>query len=97
MSEVNPTTSSSEQDFERNNVFVSIKRTLIPVLVGSILAGLTALGLDVDPEALLSVLTGIYSSAYYLLARYLEAKNPLFGKILLGNEAQPLYLERPKA
>jgi len=78
-------------------VYVSIKRTLIPVLVGSILAALTALGLDVDPEALLTVLTGIYSSAYYLLARYLEAKNPTIGKILLGSDTTPLYLEGPNS
>lgn len=91
------TISSSEQDFERNNVYVSIKRTLIPMLVGSILAGLTALGLDVDPEAVLTVLTGIYSSAYYLLARYLESKNPVYGKILLGADTTPLYLEAPSS
>lgn len=90
------TSTTTQSEFDRSNVFTSIRRTLIPVLVGVILAALTTVGLDVDPDALTTVLTGIYTSAYYLLARWLEKRFPFIGKILLGSDSEPLYLERPK-
>lgn len=88
-------TTTSQSDFEKNNVFVSIKRTLVPVLVGSLLSVLTAWGLDLDPAAVTSVLTGAYTAVYYVAARWLERKFPSIGGFLLGDSTEPIYLEAP--
>lgn len=88
-------TTTSQSEFEKNNVFVSIKRTLIPVLVGALLSVFTTWGFDLDPDAVASVLTGIYSGVYYVAARWLERKFPSIGGFLLGDSTEPTYLKAP--
>jgi len=75
------------------NFLVSIKRTLVPIVVGAVAASF--LGEYVDLASLERVLSGIISAVYYLVVRFLETKNPEVG-ILLGSKAQPTY-EAPPA
>lgn len=70
------------------NFLVSVKRTLVPIVVGAVAASF--LGEYVDPVALERVLSGVISAVYYLVVRFLETKAPAAG-ILLGSKAQPTY------
>lgn len=75
-----------------SDLLVSIKRTLIPIIVGAVAASFLA-GY-VDPVALERVLSGVISAVYYVVVRLIETKYPQVG-ILLGDKAQPVY-EKPK-
>lgn len=67
---------------------VSIKRTLVPIVVGAVAASF--LGEYVDIASLERVLSGVISAVYYLVIRFLETKVPSAG-VLLGSKAQPTY------
>lgn len=73
------------------NLLASLKRTLIPIIVGAVVASF--LGGYVDPVALERVLSGIISAVYYVVVRFVETKYPSAG-VLLGEKAQPVY-EKP--
>lgn len=76
----------------KENFLVSLKRTLIPIIVGAVAASFLA---DyVDPIALERVLSGVISAVYYIVVRFIETKFPGAG-VLLGDKAQPVY-EKPK-
>jgi len=77
----------------KDDLLVSLKRTLIPVVVG-LVAGSFLAGY-VDPDALEKVVSGAITATYYLLVRVLEAKVPAFG-LLLGSKKQPVYMEPVK-
>jgi len=80
-----PTTTGSNEDF-----YVSLKRTVVPVIVGSIGGVVTAIGVEFDPQLWLAPVSGLYTAVYYVVARWLEQKNPLLGK-LLGDSRPPHY------
>lgn len=84
---------AAEAKAKKVNFLVSVKRTLIPIVVGAVAASF--LGQYVDPVALERVLSGVISAVYYLVVRFLETKQPAVG-ILLGSKAQPTY-EVPSA
>lgn len=71
---------------------MSLVRTLVPVVVGSVLAWFAAKGIPVDPslETTMTVaLTGAATFVYYAVVRFLEMKvSPKFGW-LLGNNSSP--------
>ena len=73
-----------------NDLLISIRRTLVPLIVGSV-AG-SFLGPYVDPEALEKVVTGFVTAFYYVGLRLLESKLPAAG-VLLGARKQPVYAE----
>lgn len=76
----------------KENLLVSLKRTLIPIVVGAVAASFLA---DyVDPLALERVLSGVISAVYYVVVRFAETKFPGAG-LLLGAKTQPVY-EIPK-
>lgn len=77
----------------KDDLLVSLRRTLVPVIVG-LVAGSFLAG-HVDPEALEKVVTGAVTAVYYLVVRLLESKMPAFG-LLLGSRKQPVYLDPPK-
>lgn len=61
-------------------------RTISPVLVGSLVAWLLTLGIDLDAgtqTGLITGLTGFLIAGYYTLARLLEKQFPVLG-VLLG-------------
>ena len=74
----------------KDDLLVSLRRTLVPVIVG-LVAGSFLAGY-VDPEALEKVVSGAISAVYYLIIRVLEQKIPSFG-LLLGSRKQPVYLD----
>lgn len=74
-----------------NNIVVSWIRTVVPVLIGSVVAYATSKGIEIDSAALEAALVPAAISLYYLLARWAEAKlSPQFGW-LLGYANAPEY------
>ena len=66
-----------------NDFLVSLIRTWVPVLVGSLVA---MIGVDIDAAAI----TGAAVAIYYAVVRALEMRFPQLG-ILLGRKSQPTY------
>jgi hypothetical protein len=72
---------------------ISLIRTWVPVAVGSLVAWLISIGIELDPEAetgLVVGLTGVVIAAYYGIVRWLERRWPWIG-VLLGVPAAPSY------
>ena len=74
----------------KDDLLVSLRRTLVPMIVG-LVAGSFLAGY-VNPDALDEVVTGAVTAVYYLIVRLLESKIPAFG-LLLGSRKQPVYLD----
>jgi len=72
---------------------VSLVRTAVPAVVGYLLSLLSGVGIDLDPGALSTVVTGLFVGGYYAVARFLESKVPALGW-LLGYPAAPKYEDR---
>lgn len=73
------------------DTLASLWRTLVPVLVGTLVAWLAHAGIGVDSAAATTWLTGAFSAGYYALFRLLEAHaSPRFGW-LLGLARPPAY------
>ena len=78
-----------------NNFVTSLIRTYVRILVGALASYFLTLGLELDANAqlgLVTFLTALLQGGYYLLARILERRYPKLG-LLLGSEAQPKYVE----
>lgn len=76
-----------------SDFITSLIRTYVPIIVGSIIAWLSARGIAIDANAiagLAAFLSAVFSGAYYLLIRILEKKYPQVG-ILLGSTRKPEY------
>ena len=76
-----------------NSLQTSLVRTLIPYIVGGVISWLATKGIDVKTEdiaTLSAFLTVVLGWLYYYAVRFLESKNPSFGK-LLGVAKQPTY------
>ena len=74
----------------KHDLFLSIRRTVVPFVVGAV--GATALG-PFLPEALLAewVTVGL-ATIYYVAIRVIEMKVPGVA-ILLGGKGQPTYVD----
>ena len=69
-----------------NPLAANLIRTYVPIIVGAVVSYLVAHGIQVDPStsaALIIAMTGIFTAAYYTIARVLEEKWPALGAILL--------------
>lgn len=66
----------------------SLKRTLVPIVVGVV--GASALGRFVDEVALVELTVGVIAALYYTVLRVVEMRWPQFG-VLLGSTRQPWY------
>ena len=76
--------------FVKHDLFLSIRRTVVPFAVGAL--GASALG-PYLPEALVAEwLTVALATVYYVTMRALEVQFPKVG-ILLGGSGQPTYLD----
>jgi uncharacterized protein (DUF697 family) len=72
---------------------LSVIRTWVPILVGTVGGWLAAHGLNLDPSVAIgatAALAGIASGVYYAVVRALELKFPFLGA-LLGHTAKPTY------
>ena len=75
-----------------SDLLISIRRTIVPVIVG--LTTGSFLGPYVDPDALEKVVTGVVTALYYVGLRLVESRLPSAG-ILLGARKQPVYVQPP--
>jgi len=69
-----------------NPLAANLIRTYVPIIVGAIVSTLVAHGIQVSPSAEASAIiamTGMFSAAYYTIARVLEEKWPAVGAVLL--------------
>jgi hypothetical protein len=75
------------------NFVIALVRTVVPIVVGWLLAQLAAIGIhlpgDVEPQ-LISGLTALFGSLYYAAVAWLERKYKWFGW-LLGIARNPEY------
>lgn len=79
-------------------MFVSIIRTVVPMIVGAVVAFLVSNGIEMEQDAingLTAFLTGLFSALYYIGVRFVEQRWPEFG-VLLGSTKQPEYHETVK-
>jgi hypothetical protein len=73
------------------DTLTSLWRTVVPLIVGTLVAWLAHAGLNVDSAAATAWLTGAFSAAYYTVFRLLEAHvSPAWGW-LLGLARPPQY------
>lgn len=72
------------------NLLVSLRRTLVPVLVGFLLSQAARVGFDIPAEQLTGVLEALVTGSYYAVVRIAEQYAPALG-ILLGASKQPRY------
>jgi hypothetical protein len=76
-----------------NDLAISVIRTVVPTIVGAVLAFFASKGIELDASAaanLTGFLTAVFSGVYYVIVRLLEAKYPKAG-ILLGKAKTPEY------
>jgi hypothetical protein len=72
-----------------SDILVSLKRTLVPIIVGAVAA--SALKQWVDIVLFEEIVASVISIVYYTVLRFLEVKVPAVG-FLLGSRQQPVYL-----
>ena len=83
-----PAKKASTAFMKKDDVLASLKRTLIPILVGMI--GASFVGPYIDQATLRDFLAGLIAAVYYTVVRFAETKVPQVG-ILLGEARQPEY------
>lgn len=78
------------------NLFDSLVRTFVPIIVGAVLGFFVTRGIELDPDfeaSLIVALTAGFNGIYYLLVRLFETYvSPKFGW-LLGLAQTPKYNE----
>lgn len=68
----------------------SVVRTVVPLIVGTIVGWLATRGVEVDRASLIAVVDPIVAAIYYALVRVIERRVPSFGW-LLGVPGAPSY------
>lgn len=77
-------------DIARTDLVLSIRRTIVPLIVGFILAQGARWGFDIPPSDLTGVIESLVTGVYYTLVRLAETYWPQLG-VLLGGRSQPEY------
>lgn len=75
---------------DQNDLLLSLRRTLVPVIVGFLLAQAARAGFDIPAEQLTGVIEALITGAYYAAVRIAEQYWPAVG-VLLGASRQPRY------
>lgn len=81
------------------NLWASLVRTIIPSLIGALVATIVALGLQLDADTqstLIVALVAIVQALYYALARWIVGRWPA-ARFLLGTDAAPSYAAKHAA
>lgn len=68
----------------------SLRRTVVPIVVGFLLAQATRWGFDIPADQLTGVIESLFAGLYYAVVRVLEVNYPQLGA-LLGASKQPRY------
>jgi hypothetical protein len=74
----------------KHDLFLSIRRTVVPITVGAI--GASALAPWLPPALVAEWATLVLASVYYIVLRVLEVKVPGVS-VLLGGKGQPHYID----
>lgn len=72
------------------DLVTSLRRTLVPILVGFLLAQAARAGLQIPADELTGVVEALVTGGYYSLVRIVEQYWPPVG-VLLGASRQPRY------
>lgn len=72
------------------DLLISLRRTLVPVAVGFLLAQAARAGFDIPADQLTGVLEALVTGGYYAVVRVAEQYAPALG-VLLGASKQPRY------
>lgn len=76
--------------WNKEDFLVSIRRTLVPIVIGAVAASFV--GPYVDAGSLNNVVSGVISAVYYSVVRWAEMYKPSFG-FLLGARKTPIYID----
>jgi hypothetical protein len=71
---------------------LSVRRTVVPAVVGIVLAQAARANLTLPAEHVVGLVEAVFITVYYSLARLIEQRVPQFG-IFLGAFVQPKYVE----
>ena len=71
------------------NLWTSIRRTVIPTVVGAIMA--TAAGPFLDEVLVTEAVVALFAAVYYTAARLLEEAGFAWASVLLGGGTPPHY------
>lgn len=74
----------------KKDLEISLRRTLVPIVVGFLLAQAARVGLDLPADQLTGVVEALITGVYYSVLRIVELRVPQVG-ILLGALQQPRY------
>lgn len=78
--------------------WLSVLRTFVPIVVGTVVSWLTVRGIELDPEFEVTLSAMLFAAAavlWHAVARLLETfVSPKFG-VLLGSTKRPEYAEAP--
>lgn len=85
----------TEHDFsdpkeKLEDLILSLRRTLVPIVVGFLLAQAVRAGFDIPAEELTGVVEAIITGLYYTVVRFFELRFPAAG-IMLGAMKTPTY------
>jgi hypothetical protein len=75
---------------DKHDLFLSIRRTVVPMVVGVV--GATVLGPWLPGALVAEWTTLLLAAVYYIVLRLLEVKVPAVS-ILLGGKGQPTYVD----
>lgn len=82
-------------------MLASIIRTIVPLIVGVLLAWAAKVGLNLPAGATTEILTVVLTAAYYTASRLIEQVWPQAGRILLSfgltKAGSPTYMRTVKA
>ena len=88
----------TEYDFEdpkekMQDLILSLRRTLVPIVVGFLLAQAARAGFDIPADQLTGVIEALITGVYYSVVRFIEMKYPGAG-IMLGAMKAPTYVDK---
>lgn len=88
----------TEVDFEDpkekfQDLVLSLRRTLVPIIVGFLLAQAMRAGFDIPADQLTGVVEALVTGAYYSIVRFVEMKYPGAG-VMLGAMKAPTYVDK---
>lgn len=75
---------------QSHDLELSLRRTLVPLIAGYLIAQAARVGLDIPEADLVGVLEAIVTGGYYTVIRLLEVRWPQLG-LLLGAMRVPTY------
>lgn len=72
------------------DLLISLRRTLVPVVVGYLLSQAVRTGFSIPADQLTGVIEALVTGGYYAMVRIAEQYAPALG-VLLGASKQPRY------